>query len=98
MHDWKSDLDAFINAEGDILQAQEALHKLASKCQLPQLTIKLLCKSPPESAAILQIIKAEQGLMESIKELARHQQIIGSPPNMDYHGCHGWWINSCGYG
>jgi len=28
VRDWKSALDAVMNVEGDILQAQEALHKL----------------------------------------------------------------------
>ena len=64
--DWKSALDAVMNAEGDVLQAQEALHKLASECQLPHLTIKLPCKSPPKSAAIPKIIKAEQELHNGI--------------------------------
>ncbi|KAF8228279.1 hypothetical protein L208DRAFT_1404091, partial [Tricholoma matsutake] len=72
-----------MNAEGDILQAQEALHKLASECQLPHLTIKLPRKSPPESAAIPQIIETEQELMESVKELVKHRQIIGSPPTLE---------------
>ncbi|KAF8227063.1 hypothetical protein L208DRAFT_1405994 [Tricholoma matsutake] len=72
-----------MNVEGDILQAQEALHKLASECQLPHLTIKLPCKSPPESATIPQIIEAEQELMESVKELVKHRQIIGSPPTLE---------------
>jgi hypothetical protein len=81
--DWKSALDAVMNAEGDILQAQEALHKLASECQLPCLTIKLPRKSPPESAAIPQIIEAEQELMESVKELVKRRRIIGSPPTLE---------------
>jgi hypothetical protein len=59
---------------------KEALHKLASECQyLPCLTIKLPCKSPPKSATIHQIIEAEQELIQSIKELAKHRWIIGSP-------------------
>ena len=33
--DWQPALDAVMNAEGDIFQAQEALQKLASECQLP---------------------------------------------------------------
>jgi len=83
VHDWKSALDAVMNGEGDILQAQEALHKFASECQLPHFTIKLPCKSLPESATIPQIIKAEQELMESVKELVKHRWIIGSPPTLE---------------
>jgi len=83
VRDWKSALDAVMNVEGDILQAQEALHKLASECQLPRFTIKLPRKSPPESAAIPQIIETERGLMESVEELVRHQQIIGPPPTLE---------------
>ncbi|KAF8234905.1 hypothetical protein L208DRAFT_1393355, partial [Tricholoma matsutake] len=61
----------------------EALHKLASECQLPHLTIKLPHKSPPESATIPQMIKAEQELMESVKELVKRRWIIGSPPTLE---------------
>ena len=82
-HDWKSALDAVMNAEGDILQAQEALHKLVSECQLPCLTIKLPRKSPPESAATPKIIEAERELMESVGELVKRRWIIGSPPTLE---------------
>jgi len=81
--DWKSALDAVMNVEGDVVQAQEALHKLASECQLPHLTIKLPHKSPPKSATIPQITEAEQELMESVKELVKCRQIIGSPPTLE---------------
>jgi len=71
MHDWKSALDAVMNVEGDIVQAQEALHKLASECQLPCLTIKLPRKSLPESAAIPQItnISKIKGLLNLLNLL-----------------------------
>ena len=40
--DWQPALDAVMNAEGDIIQAQEALAQLFLMTQLPQLTIRLL--------------------------------------------------------
>jgi hypothetical protein len=41
IQDWQPALDAVMNAEGDTLRAQEAVHHLASKSQLPRLVIKL---------------------------------------------------------
>ena len=40
--DWQLALDAVMNTEGDIIQAQEALAQLFLMTQLPQLTIRLL--------------------------------------------------------
>jgi hypothetical protein len=41
IQDWQPALDAVMNAEGDTSRAQEAVHHLASKSQLPRLVIKL---------------------------------------------------------
>ena len=40
--DWQPALDAVMNTEGDMIQAQEALAQLSSMTQLLQLTIRLL--------------------------------------------------------
>ena len=78
--DWRPALDAVMNAEGDVMQAQEALHKLAAECRLPRLTIRL----PPQSRpAIPQIIEAEQELMDSVKKLVERNRIIGPPPTLE---------------
>jgi hypothetical protein len=39
--DWRPALNAVLEAEGDVVKAQEAIRGLASSCHLPRLTIKL---------------------------------------------------------
>ena len=77
--DWQPALDAVMNAEGDTSRAQEAIHHLASKSQLPRLVIKL----PQRLEPIAQIINVEQELMDSVKELVKRKRIIGCPPTIE---------------
>jgi hypothetical protein len=81
--DWQLALDAVMNAEGDTSLTQEAVNQLASKCQLPQLVIKLLQWLEARELPISQIIDAEKGLMDSVNELVKHKRIIGCPPTIE---------------
>jgi hypothetical protein len=84
--DWQRALNAVMNAEGNIVKAQEALAWLSSTTQLPQLTIRLpLLQSQSDLAAPVpsQIIEAEKDLMDSIDDLVKRKWIIGPPPTLD---------------
>lgn len=82
--DWQSALNAVMNAEGDVLKAQEALTTLAFESQLPRLTIRLPGRSrAPELEVAPQITEAEQGLMDSVEELVKRRRIIGPPPTLE---------------
>ncbi|KAF8227377.1 hypothetical protein L208DRAFT_1297022 [Tricholoma matsutake] len=84
--DWQPALDAVMNAEGDIIQAQEALAWLSSTTQLPRLTIRLppvgQARSDPTSLSS-GIGEAEKDLMDSVEELVKRKQIIGPPPTLE---------------
>jgi hypothetical protein len=58
--DWRHALKAVMDAEGDVVKAQQAIQKISATCKQPKLTIKLpqnwpllkqvgeLCSRPPE--------------------------------------------------
>jgi hypothetical protein len=78
-------LDTVMNAEGDIVKAQEALAQLSSTTQLPRLTIRLpphQLQSDPTPVPS-QIIQAERDLMDSIDDLVKRRRIIGPPPTLE---------------
>ena len=83
--DWQLALDAVMNAEGNIVKAQEALAQLSSTTQLPRLTIRL----PPRQSRSdpmpvpSQIVQAEKDLMDSIDDLIKRRRIIGPPPTLE---------------
>lgn len=81
--DWRPALSAVMNAEGNFLQAHEAINKLAAASQLPRLTIKLPGQSCPSLYMASGIINTEKKLMESVDELMRWRQIIGKPPTLE---------------
>lgn len=74
--DWQPALDAVMNAEGDIIQAQEALARLSSTTQLPRLTIRLppvgQARSDPTSLSS-GIGEAEKDLIDSVEELVKRK-------------------------
>ena len=83
--DWQPVLDAVMNAEGNIIQAQEALAQLSSMTQLLQLTIRLppwldQVWSDPISISCW-IVEAENNLMDLVEEPVKCKWIIGPPPS-----------------
>ena len=82
--DWRPALDAVMKAEGDVVQAQAAIHKLASQSQLPRLTVRIPCRSHPRhSNTAPQLDEAEKLLIDSVEELVRRKRIIGPPPTIE---------------
>ena len=81
--DWQPTLDVVMNAEGNVIQAQEALAQLSSTTQLPQLTIRLPPLVQVQSFSDSQIIEVEKDLMNSVKELVKRKRIIGPPPTLE---------------
>ena len=84
--DWQPALDVVMNAEGDVVKAQEALVQLSSTTQLPRLTIRLPLRlqSRSDLAPVpSQIVEAEKDLMDSIDDLVKRKRIIGPPPTLD---------------
>jgi hypothetical protein len=85
--DWQPTLDAVMSAEGNVIQAQEALAQLSSITQLPRLMIRLpplaQVQSHPTSISDSQIIEAEKDLMNTVEELVKRKQIIGPPPTLE---------------
>jgi hypothetical protein len=76
-----------MNAEGNIIQVQEALAWLSSMTQLLQLTIRLpllaQVRSDPTSISDSQIIEVEKDLMNTVEELVKRKQIMGPPPTLE---------------
>jgi hypothetical protein len=82
--DWRPALDAVMKAEGDAVQAQAAIHKLASGSQLPRLTIRIPGNGRPKHSDVApQLAEAEKLLTESVEELVRRKRIIGPPPTIE---------------
>ena len=76
--DWKPAFDAVFNAEGDVLQAQEAIHNLATANQLPKLIIKI-----PARPRIAKLDNAEAALMTAIETMKERHIIRGSAPTIE---------------
>lgn len=83
VRDWQPALDAVMNAEGDIVKAQEALEKLSSTTQLPRLMIRLPPLHLRHNHSEPQIIQAENDLKDSVDELVKRKRIIGPPPTVE---------------
>jgi hypothetical protein len=81
--DWHPALDAVMDAEDDTSRAQEAIHHLASKSQLPRLVIKLPRRLEGHESSVSQIVDVEKELMSSVEELVKRKRIIGCPPTFE---------------
>jgi hypothetical protein len=63
---WRPALNAIMDAEGNVIMAQEAIRKISLTCERPKLTIKLPARNrPPELATV------EDDLMGSVKDLKK---------------------------
>jgi hypothetical protein len=69
-------LDAVMNAEGDIVKAQEAVATLSSTTQLPRLTIRLPRPQLQHNRSEPYIIQAEKDLQDrSVDELVKRNDL-----------------------
>ncbi|KIN96796.1 hypothetical protein M404DRAFT_162309, partial [Pisolithus tinctorius Marx 270] len=76
---WQPALNAVMEAEGDVMQAAEAVQRLASATlHCTGLTIKIPAKKCPP-----QLITLEAALADSVLILKSHDKIIGPPPTVN---------------
>ena len=75
--DWHPALKAIMDAEGDVMKAQEAVQAYAVTCERPRLTIKLPASRPP------QVVGLENDLMESVEKLKARNRVFGPPRSID---------------
>ena len=74
--DWRHALKAVMDAEGDVVKAQQAIQKISATCEQPKLTIKLPAR-PSELAA------SESRLANSVRDLQKRNRIFGELPSID---------------
>ena len=74
--DWRHALKAVMDAEGDIVKAQQAIQKISATCEQPKLKIKLPAR-PSE------LVASESMLANSVRDLQKRNRIFGELPSVD---------------
>ncbi|PPQ93410.1 hypothetical protein CVT25_004727 [Psilocybe cyanescens] len=74
--DWRPALKAVMDAEGDVVKAQELLRKFSEICERPKLIIKLPAR-PPQAVAI------EENLLKSVETLKSRNRVFGPLPSIE---------------
>ena len=77
--DWYPALKAVIDAEGDVIKAQKALHEISVAYEHPKLTIKV----PARSARLTQLAGAEKAIASSVQRLKDRNRIFGEMPTIN---------------
>jgi hypothetical protein len=74
--DWRHTLKAVMDAEGDVVKAQQAIQRISATCEQPKLIIKLPARSSELAAS-------ESRLANSVRDLQRRNRIFGELPSID---------------